>query len=307
MSEAAEEMAMSVPDPFCSTTAPRLWSSGPSPGAIYPFPDGQTTLCPTAQPTTHTLYVQCVCQSTDWPKFVHALMDCEGSGGVLTMQNAEAIWLVKTAIRPLDQWKSSLIAWSLRSKALDHLILWEFKGQNVATPAKYLRKCVDQLIIVAQNLSWSLDRLLKRMLLAWFHFDPGRKRFSRWRLCDYPLLQQPDLQWLNASWAMRGSFDQPGSFSVVRNPLNLLHPIPGTFFTFFALECSLHHAWMNCDIIVLYFMLWSIGGFHSIFSLGNWRALHHHAACLLVNIHITWPFCPPVSMVKDAMESVYSK
>jgi len=23
----------------------------------------------------------------------------------------------------------------------------------------------------------------------------------------------------------------------------------------------------------------SIDGFHSIFSLGNWRALHHHAAC----------------------------
>jgi len=35
-------------------------------------------------------------------------------------------------------------------------------------------------------------------------------------------------------------------------------------------------------------------GFHSIFSLGNWRALHHHAPCWLVNIHITWPFCPPV-------------
>ena len=44
---------------------------------------------------------------------------------------------------------------------------------------------------------------------------------------------------------------------------------------------------------------------YSIFSLGNWRALHHHAACWLVNIHITWHFCPPVSMVKDAMESVY--
>jgi len=26
--------------------------------------------------------------------------------------------------------------------------------------------------------------------------------------------------------------------------------------------------------------------------------LYHHAACWLVNIHITWPFCPPVSMVK---------
>ena len=42
----------------------------------------------------------------------------------------------------------------------------------------------------------------------------------------------------------------------------------------------------------------TIGGFHSIYSLGNWRALHHHAAYWLVNIHITWHFCPPVSMVK---------
>ena len=48
-----------------------------------------------------------------------------------------------------------------------------------------------------------------------------------------------------------------------------------------------------------------IDGFHSVFSLGNWRALHHHAPCWLVNIHITWHLCPPVSMVKDAMESVY--
>ena len=42
------------------------------------------------------------------------------------------------------------------------------------------------------------------------------------------------------------------------------------------------------------------------FWLGNWRALHHHAPRWLVNIHITWPFCPPVSMVKDAMESIYT-
>ena len=48
-----------------------------------------------------------------------------------------------------------------------------------------------------------------------------------------------------------------------------------------------------------------IDGFHSIFSLGNWRTLHHYAPYWLVNIHVTWPFCPPVSMVKDAMESVY--
>jgi len=35
-------------------------------------------------------------------------------------------------------------------------------------------------------------------------------------------------------------------------------------------------------------------------------SLHHHAACLLVNINVTWPFCSPVSMVKHAMESIYT-
>ena len=39
-----------------------------------------------------------------------------------------------TGIKNLDQWKSFLIAWLLRSEALDCLILWEFKGQNIATP-----------------------------------------------------------------------------------------------------------------------------------------------------------------------------
>ena len=34
----------------------------------------------------------------------------------------------------------------------------------------------------------------------------------------------------------------------------------------------------------------TIDGFHVPFYHGNWRALHHHAACWLVNIHITWPF-----------------
>ena len=86
-----------------------------------------------------------------------------------------------TGIKNFDRWKSSLIAWSLRSEALDRLSLREFKGQNVATPAKYL-KCVDHLILVAQNSSWSLDRLLKRTLITWFHFNPGCKHFYRWHL-----------------------------------------------------------------------------------------------------------------------------
>ena len=31
----------------------------------------------------------------------------------------------------------------------------------------------------------------------------------------------------------------------------------------------------------------AIDGFHGTFYYGNWRALHHHAACWLVNIYIT--------------------
>ena len=98
-----------------------------------------------------------------------------------------AVEAFATGIKNLDRWKSTLIAWSLRSEALDSLILREFKGQNVATPAMYLRKCVDRLILVAQNLAWSLDRLLKRTFITWFHFDPSCKRFYRRCICDYPL------------------------------------------------------------------------------------------------------------------------
>ena len=88
-----------------------------------------------------------------------------------------------TGIKNLDQWKSSLIAWSLCSKALDCLILREFKGQNIAAPAKYLRKCIDQLILVTQNTSWSLDRPLKRMLTAspfWFRSQTLLQATSMW-------------------------------------------------------------------------------------------------------------------------------
>ena len=109
-----------------------------------------------------------------------------GLQGVITyMSPVEAF---ATGIKNLDGWKSSLIAWSLRSEALDRSILREFKGQNVATPANYLIKCVDRLILVAQNSSWSLARLLKRALISWFYFDPGSKRFYKRRLCDYPFL-----------------------------------------------------------------------------------------------------------------------
>jgi len=58
------------------------------------------------------------------------------------------------------------------------------------------------LILVAQNSSWSLDRLQKRTLIAWFHFDPGRKRFYRRCVCDYPLQSHKlaEKQALYADW-----------------------------------------------------------------------------------------------------------
>jgi len=115
----------------------------------------------------------------------HSYLGNSNVHGVVTY--ASPVEAFATGIKNLHLGKSSLIAWSLHSEALDHLMLREFKGQNVATPAKYVRKCIDQLILVAQNLSWSLDRLLKRMLIAWFHFDPGCKCFYRPCLCGYPL------------------------------------------------------------------------------------------------------------------------
>ena len=93
-----------------------------------------------------------------WAPRVESAFQWHDQGVVTYMSPVEAF---VTGIKNLDQWKSVLIAWLLYSEALDCLILWEFKGQNVATPAKYLRKCVDRLILVAQNSSWSLDRLLK--------------------------------------------------------------------------------------------------------------------------------------------------
>jgi len=47
------------------------------------------------------------------------------------------------------------------------------------------KKVCWSLMLVAQNSSWSLDRLQKETLIAWFHFDPGRKRFYRRCVWNY--------------------------------------------------------------------------------------------------------------------------
>ena len=62
-------------------------------------------------------------------------------------------------------------------------------------------------------------------------------------------------------------------------------------------------------VMVLLFLVVPLSGptdgFHGTICHGNWRALHYHAACWLVDIYITWPFCPPASMVKNTMESIF--
>ena len=100
------------------------------------------------EPTHHKLHI--------------ASTQCHYLQGVVTYVEEFA-----TEINNLDRWKSSLIAWSLHSKALDG---WEFKGQNVVTPPWYQRKCVDQLILVTKLIFWSapkknIDHLIDSILI----------------------------------------------------------------------------------------------------------------------------------------------
>ena len=88
-------------------------------------------------------------------------------------------------INNLDRWKSSLIAPFRCSWSLDFTGVQRTKHGHASVVSKKVRW---SLILVAQNSSWSLDRLQKRTLIAWFHFDPGCKRFYRRCVCDYPLL-----------------------------------------------------------------------------------------------------------------------
>jgi len=66
--------------------------------------------------------------------------------------------------------------------------------------------------ISCSESSWSLDQLLKRTLIPWFHFDPGRKCFYTQRVWDYPLLHAcPSLvlifYFFQASWVSLHSVD----------------------------------------------------------------------------------------------------
>ena len=63
---------------------------------------------------------------------------------------------------------------------------------------RFKRQTRGHASLVSEKLHWSVDishsefilipwSAPKRTLIAWFHFDPGRKCFYRWCVCDYPL------------------------------------------------------------------------------------------------------------------------
>ena len=78
-----------------------------------------------------------------------------------------------------------LIALFRSSLSLDFAGVQRTKPCHTSIVSKKVRWL---LTLVAQNSSWSLDWLQKRVLITWFHFDPSHKHFYRWRVCDYPLI-----------------------------------------------------------------------------------------------------------------------
>ena len=71
-------------------------------------------------------------ESASWPVDPWLHFDCgQGKGVVTYISSAEAF---VTGIKNPNGWKLSLIAWSLHSKALDRLIVREFKGQKRSLP-----------------------------------------------------------------------------------------------------------------------------------------------------------------------------
>ena len=102
-------------------------------------------------------------------RYFHSLSNCIGciidpihhSGPSRVVTYAAPIEVFVTGIKNLDRWKSSLITWSLRSEALDPLILQEFKGQKRNHASLVSEKVHWSVDFSCSESSWSLDCLLK--------------------------------------------------------------------------------------------------------------------------------------------------
>ena len=76
-----------------------------------------------------------------------------------------------TRIKNRDRQKLSLITWSLPYEVLDHLILWESKDKNGATPPSCLRNCIDIsrsefVLILWSALKKNADHLIPFLILV---------------------------------------------------------------------------------------------------------------------------------------------
>ena len=77
-------------------------------------------------------------------------------------------------------------AWSTLQKLLICLILLCVKGWFGTTH-------FDPLIFAVWRLPWSLDKLSKRALIAWFSFDPGCKHFYMGHISGASIFSTPYL------------------------------------------------------------------------------------------------------------------
>ena len=100
---------------------------------------------------------------------------------------------------------SKKCAWSLDHPFYSSWSLDFFYRSKVELEPRVL----DLLIFTVQNLTWSLDQLSKRALIAGFNFDPGHKHFYTEHMClcspcGCPVVVVGIVWWLLWGWLLWG-------------------------------------------------------------------------------------------------------
>jgi len=108
--------------------------------------------------------LQWMLQSLDqYSVYTNARLDCRGS------HLDTACRSIVTRIKYPDL---ALVAWLFPSEALDCLILQWFKGWKLC----HTSLVAEKMCWWVDVSSWSLDQLVKGILIAWSHFDPSHKQ-----------------------------------------------------------------------------------------------------------------------------------
>ena len=115
-------------------------------------------------------------QSLSCPWNYHAILYAASRGSHLYV-TCRSVCMIKV----FDQQKGCLIVPFWGSWSLD------FQWSKV----KLRLRLLDCWFLAVWRSPWSLDQSPKRALIAWFSFDPGRKRFYTGHISDY----QPCAHW----------------------------------------------------------------------------------------------------------------